>query len=71
MGYANTYFPGVAGLSEARRITVGIAQEVANQDFALVPGRAATVSGVALDSLSRPIAGRQSALRRSSKGQAT
>ena len=68
MGYANTYFPGVAGLSEARRITVGIAQEVANQDFALVPGRAATVSGVALDSLSRPIAGRQIGLAQEFKG---
>ena len=61
----------MAGLSEARRITVGIAQEVANQDFALVPGRAATISGVALDSLSQPIAGRQIGLAQEFKGQAT
>jgi hypothetical protein len=59
MGYAPTYFPGTAGLTDARRVTVGIAQEASNNDFALIPGRAVTVSGVALDSQARPLAGRQ------------
>lgn len=58
MGYAQTYFPGVVALTEARRITVGVGQEMANQDLALVPGRAATVNGTASDSLGRPLAGR-------------
>ncbi len=45
MGYGTTYFPGVLSASDARRVTVGVAQELANQDFALVPGRGASHFG--------------------------
>lgn len=58
MGYGTTYFPGVLSPADGRRVTVGVGQELANQDFALVPGRGANISGTALDSLGRPAAGK-------------
>lgn len=68
MGYGSTYFPGVLSAGEARRVTVGVAQELANQDFALVPGRGASISGTALDSLGRPAAGKQVGLVQELRG---
>jgi hypothetical protein len=59
MGYARTYFPGTTGISDARRVTVGVGEEASNIDFALIPGRAADVSGTAFDSQGRPLGGRQ------------
>src|SRR5436190_5055528 len=59
MGYAQTYYPGTPGFTDARRVTVGVGQEASNTDFALIPGRAATVSGTVYDSQGRPAAGRQ------------
>jgi hypothetical protein len=53
-GYMPTYFPGVAAPTEARRVTVGLGEWVRAIDFQLVPGRAATVSGIAMDSRGRP-----------------
>ena len=58
MGYAPTYFPGTTSVSDARRVTVGTGEEASNTDFPLVPGRAASVSGMATDSQGRPLAGR-------------
>ena len=54
MGYAPTYFPGTTNAPDARRITIGLGKEASNTDFALIPGRAATVSGTAFDSRGRP-----------------
>jgi hypothetical protein len=54
MGYAPTYFPGTTNIGDARRVTVGLGQELGANDFSLVPGRAATVSGTAMDSRGRP-----------------
>lgn len=54
LGYVPTYFPGVSGSGSARRVTVGVGQEVVGTDFGLVPGRAPTVSGMAVDSRGRP-----------------
>jgi hypothetical protein len=68
MGYAPTYFPGTASVTEARRITVGVAEEASNRDFPLVPGRAASVSGTATDSQGRPLAGRQVAIVQEMRG---
>ena len=68
MGYAPTYFPGTTGITDARRVTVGVGQEASNTDMALVPGRAANISGTAVDSLGRPLAGRQVGLRQSWRG---
>jgi hypothetical protein len=53
-GYMPTYFPGVVKGTEARRVALTVGQEVAATDFSLVPGRAAKVTGQALDSQGRP-----------------
>jgi Carboxypeptidase regulatory-like domain len=58
MGYAPTYFPGTASVPSARRITVGIGEVVGAIDFSLIPGRAATIAGTAVDSLGRPLVNR-------------
>jgi len=58
MGYAPTYFPGTASLNEARRVTVAVGQDAVNTNFALMPGRTANISGIALDSLGRPLSSR-------------
>ncbi len=50
MGYSPTYFPGTDAAQEARKITVGLGKEAPGVDFALIPGRAANVSGTAFDS---------------------
>ena len=55
MSYAPTYFPGVADLSQAVRVTVTSGQEARNTDFSVVPARAATIAGKALDSQGRPM----------------
>jgi protocatechuate 3,4-dioxygenase beta subunit len=55
MGYAPTYFPGVSDPANAQRVTVTSGMEAANTDMALVPGRAATISGMAVDSQGRPL----------------
>jgi carboxypeptidase family protein len=54
MGYAPTYFPGTTQASDARRITLQVGQNVANTDFAMIPGRAARISGTAFDAHGRP-----------------
>jgi hypothetical protein len=59
MGYAQTYYPGTPGFTDARRVPVGVGQEANNTDFSLIPGRGATVSGTVYDSQGRPAAGRQ------------
>ena len=53
-GYMPTYFPGVSSGSDARRVTVGVGQEASGTDFSLNPGRAARISGTAMDSQGRP-----------------
>jgi hypothetical protein len=55
MSYAPSYFPGVAELSQALRMTVKSGEELKNTNFSLVPGRAATISGRAVDSQGRPL----------------
>ena len=59
LGYAQTYYPGTPGFTDARRVAVGVGQEANNTDFALIPGRAAAVSGTVYDSQGRPVGGRQ------------
>jgi hypothetical protein len=58
MGYAPTYFPGTANVADARRVTVGVGQIAAGTDFSLIPGRAANLSGTAVDSVGRPLTNR-------------
>ncbi len=51
----------------ARRVTLGVGQEAGSTDLSLVPGRAATISGVAVDSQGRPF-GRNVTLREEIRG---
>lgn len=54
MLFAATYFPGTANPKDAQGVTVGLGQQVNGYDFRMVPHRAVTVSGIALDSHGRP-----------------
>jgi protocatechuate 3,4-dioxygenase beta subunit len=56
-GYAPTYFPGTTTASNAQRVTVAIAQEAQNTDFALAPVRLARISGTVMNSEGKPVAG--------------
>jgi len=58
LGYAPTYFPGTTSLTDARRVAVGVGQDAVNTNFALMPGRTATISGTAVDSAGRPLVSR-------------
>jgi hypothetical protein len=58
MGYVPTYFPNTSVAAEARRVSVGVGQEVPAIDVALIPGRAATISGRAIDARGQPLGGR-------------
>ena len=62
MGYAPTYFPGAASLTDARRVTVAVGQVASNNNFPLMPGGAASVSGTAFDSTGHPAASRNVSL---------
>ena len=55
MGFQPTYFPGTSSASQAKCVTVAVGQTVADADFALVPGHAASISGIAVDSAGRPL----------------
>jgi hypothetical protein len=54
-GYAPTFFPGMTASGEARRIAVGLGQQIGAIDLSLIPGRAAKISGTAFDSKHRPL----------------
>ena len=45
LSYAPTYFPGVASITEARSVAVGVSQEVLDIDFGLQLVRTSRVSG--------------------------
>ena len=68
LGYAQTYYPGISGFTDARRVTVGVGQEAGSTDFALIAERAATISGTVYDSQGRPAAGRQIAVGQEFRG---
>jgi hypothetical protein len=68
MGYTRAYYPGTSSASAARRIPVGIGQEVPTVDFSLAPGRMATISGTVVDSRGRPVATPMVALSQSFPG---
>lgn len=64
--YAPTYYPGTQQTSEAQRLTVGLAQELSNISFQLIPSRAAKISGVAMDSAGKPLVGESVSVRQES-----
>jgi Carboxypeptidase regulatory-like domain len=57
VGYAPTYYPGTASAQQADKVTVGVGDEVSGLVFSLVPTRTARISGTAVDSRGRPMAG--------------
>jgi hypothetical protein len=63
-GYAPTYYPGTTDVAGAQRVTVGIGQTVSDISMALSSTRTARVSGTAVDSQGRPLAGMVMALSR-------
>jgi hypothetical protein len=54
LGYVPTFYPGVQRQADAVKVTVGVGKEANAVDFALVPGRSATIAGTAFDSQGRP-----------------
>jgi hypothetical protein len=66
LGYVPTYFPGVPTAGEARRVSVGIGQQVFGIDLGLIAGRTARVSGHAVDSEGKPF--KQASLNQEIRG---
>ena len=55
--YAPTYYPGTGSVTDAQRVSIGLAQEQGNINFALMPVRAVRISGTVLDSTGVPLSG--------------
>jgi hypothetical protein len=56
-GYVATYHPSTASQADAQRVQVGIGQEAGAIDMSLVPGRAVSVSGTAVNATGEPVTG--------------
>ena len=56
-GYAPTYYPGTASSQQADRVSVGLGAEMSGITFSLLPVRTVKVSGTAVDSSGKPMAG--------------
>ena len=56
-GYAPTYYPGTGSPQQAERLSLGVGAELAGVTFSLLPVRTVKVSGTAVDSQGRPMAG--------------
>ena len=56
-GYAPTYYPNGANLADAQRVTIGFGQTLNDISFALSPTRLARLTGSAVDSDGKPMAG--------------
>lgn len=55
--YAPTYYPGTGSPQQADRISVGLGAEMSGITFSLLPVKTVKVSGTAVDSSGRPMAG--------------
>ena len=56
-GYAPTYYPGTASPADAQRVTVAVGQELGSIDIALAPVKLAKITGTAMGSDGKPLAG--------------
>jgi protocatechuate 3,4-dioxygenase beta subunit len=56
-GYAATYFPGTANISEAQKVNVALGQVLSDLNMALLPTRVSRITGTAVDSQGRPMTG--------------
>jgi len=57
MGFMPTMYPAAVSMADAQRVRVRAGQEVTGIDIPLVPGKAATVSGTAVNSQGIPLGG--------------
>ena len=71
IGFLPTYSGGTANPGEAFRIKVGLGQEVAVPDFAMVPGRVGTISGTVVSSSGTPLTGESVSLMQEFRGPGT
>jgi len=71
MGYPGTYYPGTAEVAQAQTVTVALGQELSSVAFPLVPARLSRISGTAMGSDNRPLAGAMVILRTIGPGGAT
>lgn len=55
--YAPTYYPGTASSQQADRVSVGLGGEMAGITFSLLPVRTVKITGTAVDSAGKPMAG--------------
>ena len=55
-GFAPTYYPGTAEVSEARPVRLGFGESATNLTITLVPARMARVAGALVDPSGRPVA---------------
>jgi Carboxypeptidase regulatory-like domain len=55
--YAPTYYPGTGSAAEAQRLTIAPGQTIDGVNMTLLPVATVRVSGIALDSRGRPMAG--------------
>jgi hypothetical protein len=56
-GYAATYYPGTPNPAEAQRVSLAVGQELPSVDIQLQPVRLAKITGVAVGSDGKPMAG--------------
>jgi hypothetical protein len=70
VGYPGTYYPGVTDVAQAQAVTVALGQELTSVAFPLVPARLSRVSGTAMSSDGRPLAGAAVVLRTPGSGLA-
>jgi protocatechuate 3,4-dioxygenase beta subunit len=70
LGYAPTYLPGVTNITDAQRVVIRLGEVASAQDFSLLPGRTAKVSGTVTDSRGRPLAGGNVGLSQETVGRA-
>ena len=55
--YAPTYYPGTGSSQQADRVTVGLGGEMSGISFSLLPVRTVKITGTAVDSSGKPMAG--------------
>lgn len=66
--YARTYFPGVAALDQAQRVSFSAGETLASLNFRLIAGRAARIRGVMRDANGEPMALQAISLDRATRG---
>jgi hypothetical protein len=55
-GYAPSYYPGTTTLSDAQRVTIGIAEDMPGISFAMTVAKLARISGTVVDSQGQALA---------------